>query len=142
MRFIPNKTAAACQSRCHRNMLIQHDLHTLADPKFLDQELCCFISNIGISCREKSQVGRKFDPRFFLLCQLYFIIQINGLHDHTHIMISVLSSSQYIQSQVYFCKCFQLNLIHPYLPSSQSQNACCILYTLYLQYTHIFFKNQ
>ena len=96
--------ASSRHACCHRDVLIQCNAHPSFQMKFLYHHLCCLICDIPRIIREIVQVGRKLNPRFFPGFQPYIIIQINRLHDHTYIVISIFPSPKYVQSQVYFGK--------------------------------------
>ena len=47
----------------------------------------------------------QFNSRCIFLCNGNLIIKVQRLHNHTYIMISVLSSPKYIKPQINFPKC-------------------------------------
>ena len=90
----------------YRDMLGKRHLHTSRKMKLIHQKAGCPVREIIFIYRQIKQVGFKFNPRLRLLFYRDLIIQINGLHDHAHVMIAVRSLPKYIQAEIDFPQCF------------------------------------
>ena len=92
-------------SRCDRNILVQLHIDTVPDLKFIHQKFCCLVDKIILICRQKRQICRHCNPA---CCLFHFktVKQVDGLHDHFHFMVPILTSAHNIKPKIYFCKCF------------------------------------
>ena len=98
--------AASCHACCHRDKFTKLDGKSLFNIELLHQHLCCFIYKISLICGDKRKIGRQYDPRPSGLSDIQDIIHTDGLHDHAYLMITVLSLSQNIKSEIDLCHCF------------------------------------
>lgn len=75
------------------------------DLKFIHQKFCCLVDKIILICRQKRQICRHCNPA---CCLFHFktVKQVDGLHDHFHFMVPILTSAHNIKPKIYFCKCF------------------------------------
>ena len=97
--------ASSCHSCSYRNKLFKSDGNSTLHLKFIHQKLRCFVHQISLVTGNIWIIHRQRNPGGFLFLYLQHIIHLNGLHDHPHLMISILSFSQNIQSQINLRQC-------------------------------------
>jgi hypothetical protein len=82
------------------------DGHALADMEFVHQKLCRPVRQVLFIGGQIEQVCLYPDAWFAGPVQVNTVMKPNGLHNHTHFMVSILALSQYIQGQIDFAVCF------------------------------------
>ena len=87
-------------------------LHAFLYMKLLHQKVCCLIRQVILINGQIKKIRQQFYTRFFRLFHPDLVIQVYRLHHHPHIVITVLSPSQNIQTQINLSKCFQFHFIH------------------------------
>ena len=107
-------TASSCKSCCNRYLFIQDNMDALADVVVFPDQYGGLVYEVIFICGEVGQVrfnsyGGIVGPE-----NGYLIIQAYGLHNHSNLVIAVLSFSDHIQTEINLCICFQLNGIHGY----------------------------
>ena len=131
--------AAPRHSRCNGDVLLQVDLHAFADMILFHHELSRFIDQV-ILVRRKFAGIRGNDDAVLYPFKIQHIIDTYGLHDHFHFVITVLESSDHIQSQIDLGIRFYPIFVHFCLLAALSRIAC--IHILYLiLYNPMYFVN-
>ena len=81
-------------------MLLQREAKPFPDLEFVHQKLCRLVCQIVFIDRKEGEIRPEFDPGLPPCFQRDNIIEIDRLHHHPHIMVSVLPSPQHIQAQI------------------------------------------
>ena len=81
-------------------MLVELYINTVPNVKFLFEKCCRLVYQIVLICRQKRKVGRHRNPARLIAGNLQPVKQMNRLHDHPHLMITVLPFSHHIQTQI------------------------------------------
>ncbi len=80
------------------------DFQTFANSELLLEKLCRFVNQIVLIHREKFQICGEKNTWIFRDLQIQLITQIQILHDHAYLMVSVFPLSHHIQTQIDFCQ--------------------------------------
>ena len=91
---------------CNRNTLVQLHWYTVSYRKLIHQKLCRFVDQIILIGGQIIKIGFYLNPRRLRFTDLQIIMKPDGLHDHLHFMIAILSSAQHIQPKIDLCQRF------------------------------------
>ena len=98
--------AATCHTGRYRNTFLQLNGHSILNLKLIHQKLCRFVDQIILIGGQIIKIGFYLNPRRLRFTDLQIIMKPDGLHDHLHFMIAILSSAQHIQPKIDLCQRF------------------------------------
>ena len=114
-------TAAACQSCCQKNFFVQGDVNVRNNIAVTCEQGSCSVGQVIRTAAEVVQIAA--DLNAVTLADNNLVAQTDALHNHTYLMVAVLSLTENIESQIYFGICRFFYLLH-------YKFTCLMLYTV------------